>query len=235
MRCALLRPFTNYSLSPSWKTRRSHQVRGQKRAESHQSLPLPGPRLGPLPGEQNGLPPPPSSAASFQTHRQGLEKQKDLSSRWARPAGCSPALEAGGARAPRSRASCLSRQWGEGREPEGAGTESGPWTQHSKAVSTEPAMACTRACLLVRQGPLAHRPLDHRPAPGLTPDGRAAPSEATSPDTKSWSSFPEASASPETPPGQQKQPWSGTGLLPEPVSRGVRPGLSPASVSTFLK
>lgn len=59
-------------------------------------------------------------------------------------------------------------------------------TQHSQAVSAEPAVVLSaRACLLVHREPQAHRPLDHRPAPGMTPDGRAALGETTCPDTRS--------------------------------------------------
>lgn len=122
MRCVLLCPFTNYSLYPSLKIRRSHQVRDEKWEKFHQSLPLPATHLGPLPGEQNRLPLPPSSAASFKTHRQELVKQKDLSSR-AHEA-CGAAVLPWKLAVPEPSgvgASCLSRQWERGREARGGG------------------------------------------------------------------------------------------------------------------
>lgn len=76
-----------------------------------------------------------------------------------------------------------------------------------------------RACLLVHQEPLAHRPLDRRPAPGVTSDGRAALSETMSLDA--WSRFLNTSTSPEIHPSQQNHFWSWMDLLPSTGRSGL--------------
>lgn len=72
--------------------------------------------------------------------------------------------------------------------------ESGLFIQHSKAVSTDPAVVLSSR--LPACPPGARRPQDRRPAPGLTSGGRAAPSEPMSLDV--WARFLNASTSPET-------------------------------------